>query len=128
MSNITATAQSFFDACETGKAWTGCQQYCTPDATFSSQADPLVNINTLSAYCDWMRDLLTVLSNVSYEIKSFATDTTRHNVAAFGVFYGTHFVDGVASPNGKKVVADYVYVMQFTNDKISHMTKIWHSK
>ena len=22
---------------------------------------------------------------------------------------------------------DYVYVMQFTGDKISHMTKIWHS-
>jgi ketosteroid isomerase-like protein len=128
MSNFTATAQSFFDACETGKAWAGCQQYCTPDATFSSQADPLVNITTLSAYCDWMRDLLTVLSNVNYEIKSFGTDTTRHNVAAFGVFTGTHFVDGVPSPNGKKVVADYVYVMQFTNDKISHMTKIWHSK
>jgi len=75
-----------------------------------------------------MRDLLTVLSNVNYEIKSFGTDATRHNVAAFGVFTGTHFVDGVASPTGKKVVADYVYVMQFTNDKISHLTKIWHSK
>ena len=84
MSNITATAQSFFDACETGKAWAGCQQYCTPNATFSSQANPLLNITTLSAYCDWMRDVLTGLTDVRYEVKSFATDTTRQNVAALG--------------------------------------------
>lgn len=127
MSNITAIAQSFFDACETGKAWTGCQQYCTPNGTFSSQANPLVNIATLSAYCDWMRDVLTGLTNVNYEIKSFATDTARQNVAAFGVFTGTHLVDGLISPTGKKIATDYVYVMQFTNDKISHMTKIWHA-
>ena len=127
MSNITATAKSFFDACETGKAWAGCQQYCTPNATFSSQANPLLNIATLSAYCDWMRDVLTGLTDVSYEVKSFATDTTRQNVAAFGVFYGTQLVDGLVSPTGKKIATDYVYVMQFTNDKISHVTKIWHS-
>ena len=127
MSNITAAAQSFFDACETGKAWTGCLQYCTPNATFSSQANPLLNIATLSAYCDWMRDVLTGLTDVSYEVKSFATDTTRQNVAAFGVFYGTQLVDGLVSPTGKKIATDYVYIMQFTNDKISHMTKIWHA-
>jgi ketosteroid isomerase-like protein len=127
MSNITATAQSFFDACETGKAWAECQQYCTPNATFSSQANPLLNITTLSAYCDWMRDVLTGLTDVSYEVKSFATDATRHNVAAFGVFYGTHLVDGLVSPTGKKIATDYVYVMQFNDDKISHMTKIWHA-
>ena len=89
MSNITATAKSFFDACETGKAWAGCQQYCTPNATFSSQANPLLNITTLSTYCDWMRDVLTSLTDVSYEVKSFATDTTRQNVAAFGVLRDT---------------------------------------
>jgi hypothetical protein len=30
-------------------------------------------------------------------------------------------------PTGKSTRTDYVYVMQFTGDKISHMTKIWHS-
>ena len=74
-----------------------------------------------------MRDVLTGLTDVSYEVKSFATDTTRHNVAAFGVFYGTHFVDGLVSHTGKKIATDYVSVMQFTNDKISHVTKIWHA-
>ena len=95
--------------------------------TFSSQANPLLNITNLSAYCDWMRDVLTGLTDVSYEVKSFATDTTHHNVADFGVFYGTHLVDGLVSHTGKKIATDYVYVMQFTNDKISHVTKIWHA-
>ena len=31
------------------------------------------------------------------------------------------------APTGKKTNSDYVYVMQFTDGKISHMTKIWNS-
>jgi len=27
MASITDTAQKFFDACETGKGWQGCQQF-----------------------------------------------------------------------------------------------------
>lgn len=34
---------------------------------------------------------------------------------------------GPVPPTGKSTRTDYVYVMQFTGDKISHMTKIWHS-
>jgi hypothetical protein len=34
---------------------------------------------------------------------------------------------GPCEPTGKKTTSDYVYVMQFTGDKISHLTKIWHS-
>ena len=47
MSNITAVAKQFFEACETGKGWEGCQAYCTPSASFSSQAEPLAEISTL---------------------------------------------------------------------------------
>jgi hypothetical protein len=34
---------------------------------------------------------------------------------------------GPCEPTGKKATSDYVYVMQFTDDNISHLTKIWHS-
>ena len=47
VSNITAVAKQFFEACETGKGWEGCQAYCTPSASFSSQAEPLAEISTL---------------------------------------------------------------------------------
>ena len=48
--------------------------------------------------------------------------------AAYAAFSGTHTgPGGPCEPTGKKTSSDYVYVMQFTGDKISHMTKIWHA-
>ena len=38
---IKDTAERFFDACETGKGWAVCQQYCHAGATFSAQAGAL---------------------------------------------------------------------------------------
>jgi hypothetical protein len=35
MSNITAVAKQFFEACETGEGWEGCRAYCTANASFS---------------------------------------------------------------------------------------------
>lgn len=32
------TAESFFDACESGKGWDACRPYCHPEAAFSAQA------------------------------------------------------------------------------------------
>jgi hypothetical protein len=69
-----------------------------------------------------------VLPDGRAEVRSFAVDEARHNVAAFGVFSGTHTGEGgPVPPTGKRAKADYVYVMDFDGDKISHMTKIWHS-
>ena len=59
MNSIKETAERFFDACETGKGWDECQQYCEPDASFSAQAGALADIETLQAYTDWMKGLLT---------------------------------------------------------------------
>jgi predicted ester cyclase len=126
MASIRETAQQFFDACETGKGWTVCQQYCHPGATFSGQIGALAGVETLQAYTDWMQGLLTPLPDGSYEVRSFAVDTERNNVSAYGVFRGTHTGSGgPVPPTGKRVEADYVYVMQFDGDKIRHMTKIW---
>lgn len=75
-------ARAFFDACETGKGWEVCQQFCTPDATFSAQAEALENVHTLEQYCDWMKGLLTILPDGHYELKSFAADAERNNVIA----------------------------------------------
>ena len=30
-------------------------------------------------------------------------------------------------PTGRRVSADYVYAMEFTDGKIRHMTKIWNA-
>lgn len=121
------TAERFFDACETGKGWEGCRQYCQPGATFSAQADALAGITTLEAYTEWMKGLFTPAPDARYEIRSLAVDETRKNAIAYGVFRATHTgPGGPVPPTGKTVESDYVYVMEFDGDHIRHLTKIWN--
>ena len=128
MMSITETAMKFFKACEEGKGWDECKSFCTADATFSAQAEPLVEIQNLEQYAEWMKGLLTLMPDAKYEIKSFATDEERNNVSAYAVITGTHTGEGGPfPPTGKKTEADYVYVMEFDGGKIKHMTKIWNA-
>jgi len=128
MNSITVVAKKFFQACEAGKGWEKCHQYCKPGATFSAQAEPLAETRTLEQYTDWMKALMGYVPDGRYELKSFATDEERHSVCAYGVFSGTHTgPGGPCPPTGKSMASDYVYAMQFDGDKIAHMTKIWHA-
>jgi len=128
MSAITNIAEAFFSECESGMGWEKCQAFCKPDATFSAQAEPLLEVKTLQQYTDWMKGMMSVLPGARYEIKSFATDVQRNNVAAYAVFHGTHTGPGGPVPaTGRTTSTDYVYVMQFEGDRIAHMTKIWHA-
>ena len=121
------TAERFFEACEAGKGWAECRQYCHPDATFAAQTDALAGVDTLEAYTDWMQGLMAILPDGIAEVRSFAVDEARKNVTVFGVFRGTHTgVGGPVPPTGKSTASDYVYVMDFDGDKIRHLTKIWN--
>jgi len=128
MASITDVAKKFFADCETGKGWDACKAYCTPNATFTAQAEPLAEVETLQQYADWMRAMIPILPDARYELKSFATDTERNNVSACATFIATHTgPGGPVPPTGKTTHTDYVYVMNFEGDKIRHMTKIWNS-
>ena len=128
MSEITRVALSFFEACEAGRGWEVCKAYCTPNASFSAQAEPLTEVKTLQAYTEWMKGLLQFMPDGRYQVKSFATDDDRKNVSAYGVFAATHTGEGgPCAPTGKSTTTDYVYVMEFEGDKIRHMTKIWNA-
>jgi hypothetical protein len=59
--SITSVAEAFFEACEKGKGWEVCSAYCTPAATFSAQAEPLLHVKTLAEYTDWMKGMMSVL-------------------------------------------------------------------
>jgi predicted ester cyclase len=124
---IETTAREFFEACETGKGWEACQQFCHDDASFECQADALADISTLEGYTDWMKGLLTPVPDGHYELKGFAADDERNTVMAFAVFHGTQTGEGgPVPPTGNVVAADYVYSMKFDGGKIRHMTKIWN--
>jgi steroid delta-isomerase-like uncharacterized protein len=125
---ITDTAKAFFDACDKGEGWEACSPYCHADAGFSAQAEPLAEISTLKDYADWMKGVAGLLPDARYEVKSFATDPERNNVSAYAVFSGTHTGEGgPVPPTGKSMSTDYVYVMDFEDGKIRHLTKIWNS-
>lgn len=124
--SILNIAKSFFEACETGKGWGECSQYCLTDASFSAQADALADVSTLEAYCDWMQGLLVPIPNGKYELKSFSVDEERQVATAFAVFHGTHTIDGPVPATGKTAASDYVYAIEFSDGKIKHMTKIWN--
>jgi predicted ester cyclase len=127
MAAIVETAERFFEACETGQGWGACQQYCHLDATFSAQAAALEGIDSLEAYTEWMKGLLTPIPDGRAEVRTFAVDEARSKVSAYGVFHGTHTGEGgPVPPTGKSAAADYVYDMEFRGEKISHLTKIWN--
>jgi len=121
------TAEAFFEACETGKGWDVCQQWCTDGATFACQADALAETTTLAAYCAWMQGMLTPVPDGRYKLTSFAMDEARGTAVATAQFLGTQTgPGGPVAPTGKAVESDYAYVMHFDGDKIAHMTKIWN--
>jgi predicted ester cyclase len=127
VASIRETAEQFFDACETGKGWEVCKQYCHPGATFSAQAGALAGVDTLEGYTDWMKGLFTPVPDGRYELRTCAVDEQRSHVAAYAVFHGTHTGEGgPVPPTGQRVEADYVYIMQFDGDRIRHMTKVWN--
>ena len=127
MSSIEETEQ-FFDACETGKGWEACQQYCQPQATFSAQADALAGVDTVEAYTESRKGFLKPVADGRYEVRSFGVDEDRNNVTAYAIFRGTHTNDGGPVPStGKEVEADYVYIMEFEGEQIRHMTKVWNN-
>ena len=126
--SMSETAMAFFDACETGKGWEVCKEWCTDGATFSCQADALAETTTLEGYVEWMKGLLTPIPDGHYDLKGFAADEGRGSVLAFAVFHGTQTGEGgPVPPIGKTVAADYVYAMEFDGDKLRHMTKIWNA-
>jgi len=127
MAAIQDVARQFFEACEAGKGWAACQAFCMPDAGFSAQAEPLVDVKTLQGYADWMQDLIKMMPDGHYDLKCWATDPERHNVIAYATFIATHTGPGGPPPTGKSTRSDYVYCMSFDGDKIRHMTKIWNA-
>jgi len=122
------SAAKFFDACETGGGWSACQEFCHADATFSAQTDVFAGIETLEAYTEAMKGLLSgPIPDGSYELRSFAVDEERGNVSGYAVFKGTQTGEGgPVPPTGNRVETDYVYVMEFDGERIRHMTKIWN--
>jgi predicted ester cyclase len=128
MASIEDISRDFLDQCETGQGWDACRAYCTDNASFSAQAEPIAHMTSLAEYTEWMRGLLTMLPDASYDVKALAGDASRNTVIAFAVFSGTHSgADGPVPATGLSTESDYVYVMEFEGNKIRHLIKVWNA-
>jgi hypothetical protein len=125
-----ATASAFFHACESLKGWEGCQEYVADGATFESQCEPLTDISTVEAYCEWMAGLGSgPLAGCSYEINASSYDESTRTAMFFGTFTGTHNGEGgPVPPTGKTARAHYVYLLTLDDSgKVCRMIKVWNA-
>jgi len=124
------TATNFFHACEGLKGWEGCKQYVAPAAKFTAQSEPLVEINTVEGYAEWMAGLgINLMPGCSYDLHASAYDESTRTALFFATFIGTHSGEGgPVPPTNKQTNSHYVYVLSLDeNDLISSMIKVWNA-
>ena len=123
-------ARAFFDACETGKGWAGCQQYVADGATFTAQSEPLAEMTSVEEYSEWMAGLISgVAPEATYEIHVSAFDESTNTAIFFATFHGQHTADGgPVPPTNKTTHSHYCYSLTMDeHGKLSKMVKIWNA-
>jgi len=125
--SIREVAQQFQEACDGGRGWDVCREWCHDDATFACQCDALGEIQTLADYVGWAAGLFGPMPENRCEVRSVGVDEERGIVSLHAVFHGAHTGDGgPVPPTGKTTASDYVYSLSFEGGRIRHMTKIWN--
>ena len=123
-------AKQFFTACETPLGWEGCKQYVSPQSTFAAQSEPLVGIDSIEAYCEWMKAFGTITAaGATYTLHSSSWDEENNAATFFATYHATHVGDGgPVPPTNKSTNSHYVYVIQIGDDNlVSSLTKIWNA-
>lgn len=123
-------AKKFFVACEASEGWEGCQPYVAEGATFRAQSEPLTDVTTVQAYCDWMAGLGRItLPGSSYDLHAGAFDETTRTAMFFATFNARHTGEGgPVAPTNKETHTDYVYVLQMNDEnKVASMAKVWNA-
>jgi hypothetical protein len=123
-------AKSFFEACEKPEGWAGCQTYVAEGATFVAQSEPLVDVATVEAYCEWMKGFGTITApGATYDLHSASFDESTRTAVFFATYHAKHTGEGgPVPPTNKETHSHYVYVLTMDDsDKVASMTKIWNA-
>lgn len=123
------TAQRFFEVCETAGGWAGCREWVADGARFEAQADALDGIDTVEAYCEWMKGFATEIApGARYELHAACWDEARRRAVFFATYHAAHTGDGGPVPaTGRETHSHYVYVLEMDGeDRVASMVKIWN--
>ncbi len=124
------TARKFFDACESPLGWEGCKDFVKPGAPFTAQSEPLVEIDTVEAYCEWMKGFGTVTAaGASYDLHTESFDQESNTAVFFATYHATHVGDGgPVPPTNQSTDSHYVYILKMGDDgRVAEMTKVWNA-
>jgi len=123
-------AQKFFTACETATGWAGCQHYVATNAPFVAQSEPLTEINTVEAYCNWMAAFATITApGGTYDLHTASYEESTRTAVFFATYHAKHTGEGgPVPPTQKETHSHYVYVLTMNEDeKVVKMVKIWNA-
>ena len=124
------TATRFFEACDSGAGWEGCKGYVADGAVFEAQSEPLADIDTVEAYCEWSKGFGTVTApGAKYELHNVGFDEDANTAVFFATYHAKHTGEGgPVPPTGKETRTHYVYCITM-NDAglVSKMVKIWNA-
>ncbi len=123
-------AKKFFEACDAPLGWDGCKQYVADGASFRAQSEPLADIKTVEAYCEWMASFANVtVPGATYDIHTSAYDENTKTAIIFATYHARHTGEGgPVPPTQKETHTHYVYVLTMNEDnKIKRFIKIWNA-
>lgn len=123
-------ATKFFMACEAAEGWEGCKPYVAEGATFTAQSEPLIEVNTVEAYCDWMAGLGSVTAPGStYDLHVSAFDEKTRTAVFFATYHAKHTgPGGPVPPTHRETHSEYVYFLTMNEEnKVAKMVKVWNA-
>ena len=123
-------ARKFLDACDAPLGWDGCRQYVADGATFVAQSEPLADINTVEAYCEWMADFgNNVVPGATHDLHTSSYDEKTRTAVFFATYHAKHTGEGgPVPPTGKETHTHYVYFLTMNDDnKVERFVKVWNA-
>ncbi len=123
-------AKKFFEACEAPLGWESCKDYVEDGAALIAQSEPLVDITTVQAYCEWMHGFGTVTAaGATYTLNASCYDESTRTALFFATYHATHVGEGgPVPPTNQSVDSHYVYAIKMSaNDQVAEVTKIWNA-
>jgi len=123
-------AKRFFIACEEPAGWAGCKQYVADGAPFVAQSEPLADIHTVEAYCEWMAAFANVtVPGATYNLHTSSFDEETRTAVFFATYNARHTGDGgPVPPTQKETHSHYVYLLTMNADnKVERMVKVWNA-
>ena len=123
-------ARAFFEACEAPAGWEGCSKFTAEGATFTAQAEPVADLTTVEAYCEWMKHFGTVTApGATYELHGSAWDEDSRQAMFFATYHATHTgKGGPVTPTKQSTDSHYVYIITMNEaGLVQHMVKVWNA-